>query len=111
MPPQNPTMPGTSRSMAVSINVLPSCASTAYVESRASMKVTLIMGKEIHQRRRRGQPTSAGPRHCIGEGFAMYEIATHLAVMSRRFRLMPLNDDPPHIEARINYRLRSDLFM
>jgi len=41
----------------------------------------------------------------------MYEIATHLAVMSRRFRLMPLNDDPPHIEARINYRLRSDLFM
>jgi cytochrome P450 len=56
-------------------------------------------------------PFGAGPRHCIGEGFAMYEIATHLAHMSRRFRLTPLNDDPPHIEARINYRLRSDLLM
>ncbi len=41
----------------------------------------------------------------------MYEMATHLAVLSRRFRLTPLTDQQPHIEARINYRLRSDLFM
>jgi cytochrome P450 len=52
-----------------------------------------------------------GPRHCIGESLAMYEIATHLAVMSRHFRLTPLSDEEPHIEARINYRLRSDLLM
>jgi cytochrome P450 len=56
-------------------------------------------------------PFGVGPRHCIGEGLAMYEIATHLATMTRRFRLTPLTDAPPHIEARINYRLRSDLLM
>ena len=39
----------------------------------------------------------------------MYEIAMHLAAMTRRFRLKPLDDAPPRIEARINYRLRSDL--
>ncbi len=37
--------------------------------------------------------------------------ATHLAVMARRFRLSLLSDTPPQIEARINYRLRSDLMM
>ena len=56
-------------------------------------------------------PFGVGPRHCIGESLAMYEIATHLAVMSRQFRLTPLSDEEPHIEARINYRLRSDLLM
>ena len=56
-------------------------------------------------------PFGVGPRHCIGESLAMYEIATHLAVMSRHFRLTPLCDQEPHIEARINYRLRSDLLM
>jgi len=56
-------------------------------------------------------PFGVGPRHCIGEGLATYEISTHLAGMARRFRLTPLSDEPPHIEARINYRLRSDLLM
>ena len=56
-------------------------------------------------------PFGVGPRHCIGEGLATYEMATHLAGMARRFKLTPLNDEPPHIEARINYRLRSDLLM
>jgi len=56
-------------------------------------------------------PFGVGPRHCIGEALAMYELATHLAVMARRFRLSLLSDTPPQIEARINYRLRSDLMM
>lgn len=56
-------------------------------------------------------PFGVGPRHCIGEAFAMYEIAMHLATMVSRFRLTPLDDAPPQIEARINYRLRSDLRM
>jgi cytochrome P450 len=56
-------------------------------------------------------PFGVGPRHCIGEGLAMYEIAMHLAAMTRRFRLKPLDDAPPRIEARFNYRLRSDLLM
>ena len=56
-------------------------------------------------------PFGVGPRHCIGENFALYEIAVHLATMARRFRLTPVSDAPPQIEARINYRLRSDLRM
>jgi len=30
---------------------------------------------------------------------------------SQGTRFTPLTDEPPHIEARINYRLRSDLLM
>ncbi|MBS0393523.1 MAG: cytochrome P450 [Proteobacteria bacterium] len=56
-------------------------------------------------------PFGAGPRHCIGENFALYEIAVHFATMARRFRLLPIDDAPPQVEARINYRLRSDLMM
>ena len=56
-------------------------------------------------------PFGVGPRHCIGEALAMFEIATHLSYLSRRFRLTPLSQEPPLIEARINYRLRSDLMM
>ncbi len=56
-------------------------------------------------------PFGVGPRHCIGEALATFEMATHLAVMSRRFRLTPVSDETPRIEARINYRLRSDLSM
>jgi enediyne biosynthesis protein E7 len=56
-------------------------------------------------------PFGVGPRHCIGEALAMYEIAAHLSTMSRRFRLVRVSNEAPHIEARINYRLRSDLWM
>lgn len=56
-------------------------------------------------------PFGVGPRHCIGEGLAMYEIAVHLAKLAARFRLTALDPAPPLIEARINYRLRSDLMM
>lgn len=55
-------------------------------------------------------PFGVGPRHCIGEALAMFEIATHLSYLSRRFRLTPLAG-AALIEARINYRLRSDLMM
>src|SRR5208283_55771 len=48
MPPQNPTMLGTSLAMAVSIRVLPSCASTVNSAPCASTKVTLIMSVHIH---------------------------------------------------------------
>ena len=56
-------------------------------------------------------PFGVGPRHCIGEALAMYEIAMHLARLLARFRLTPVDASPPHVEARINYRLRSDLLM
>ena len=53
-------------------------------------------------------PFGAGPRHCIGENLALYELAVHFATMLRRFRLTPADDRSPQIEARINYRLRSE---
>lgn len=56
-------------------------------------------------------PFGVGPRHCIGEGLAMQELLTHLAVMSSRFRLRPAYSGIPEIEAKINYRLRSALPM
>lgn len=56
-------------------------------------------------------PFGVGPRHCIGEALAMHEMATHLATMTRRFRLTPASTQTPQIEARINYRLRSALPM
>jgi cytochrome P450 len=56
-------------------------------------------------------PFSAGPRHCIGETFAMYEMTIHLYLAARRFRLRYTGDAPPEFEARINLRTRDDLQM
>ncbi len=56
-------------------------------------------------------PFSVGPRHCIGENLAMFEMLVHISTMSRRFRLAPANDDPVEFEAQINLRPRSALMM
>jgi cytochrome P450 len=56
-------------------------------------------------------PFSAGPRHCIGETFAMYEMTIHLYLAARRFRLHYTGAAPPEFEARINLRTRDDLQM
>ncbi len=56
-------------------------------------------------------PFSVGPRHCIGENMAMFEMLVHVNRMARRFRLRLLNDDPIELEAQINLRPRSHLLM
>jgi enediyne biosynthesis protein E7 len=56
-------------------------------------------------------PFSVGPRHCIGENMAMFEMLVHVTRMARRFRLKRLNDDPIELEAQINLRPRSNLLM
>lgn len=56
-------------------------------------------------------PFSVGPRHCIGENMAMFEMLVHVNRMARRFRLQRLNDDPIELEAQINLRPRSNLLM
>jgi cytochrome P450 len=56
-------------------------------------------------------PFSVGPRHCIGENMAMFEMLVHVNRMARRFRLRLLNDDPIELEAQINLRPRSNLMM
>ena len=56
-------------------------------------------------------PFAAGPRHCIGETFALYEMLMHLYKMARRFRLVHVPDRPLELEAQINLRTRHPLFM
>jgi enediyne biosynthesis protein E7 len=56
-------------------------------------------------------PFSAGPRHCIGETFATLEMAIHIYMAARQFRLRCSSDQPMEMEARINLRTREDVLM
>jgi cytochrome P450 len=56
-------------------------------------------------------PFAVGPRHCIGENIAMFEMLVHVSAMSRRFRLKRADDAPIELEAQINLRPRSNLMM
>jgi cytochrome P450 len=56
-------------------------------------------------------PFSVGPRHCIGENMAMFEMLVHVNHMARRFRLRRLTEGPIEFEAQINLRPRSNLKM
>jgi len=56
-------------------------------------------------------PFAAGPRHCIGETFALYEMLVHLYKVARRYRLAYVPDKPLELEAQINLRTRHPLHM
>jgi cytochrome P450 len=56
-------------------------------------------------------PFAAGPRHCIGETFALYEMLMHLHHVARQFRLIHVPDKPIELEAQINLRTRYPLHM
>jgi cytochrome P450 len=56
-------------------------------------------------------PFAVGPRHCIGENLAMFEMLAHLHAMSKRFRLTRASNEPIELEAQINLRPRSNLMM
>jgi enediyne biosynthesis protein E7 len=56
-------------------------------------------------------PFAVGPRHCIGENIAMFEMLVHMRTMTRRFRLTRATDEPIEFEAQINLRPRSNLMM
>jgi enediyne biosynthesis protein E7 len=56
-------------------------------------------------------PFSAGPRHCVGETFATYEMAIHIYQAARQFRLRCAQSGPREMEARINLRMREDVLM
>jgi cytochrome P450 len=56
-------------------------------------------------------PFSAGPRHCVGETFAIYEMAIHIYHAARAYRLRSTRSGPLEMEARINLRVREDLSM
>jgi cytochrome P450 len=56
-------------------------------------------------------PFAAGPRHCIGETFALYEMLMHLYKVARRYRLTYVPDNPLELEAQINLRTLHPLHM
>src|SRR5579863_5741899 len=56
-------------------------------------------------------PFAAGPRHCIGETLALYEMLVHLYMAARRYRLVYVPDKPLELEAQINLRTRHPLHM
>ena len=56
-------------------------------------------------------PFAAGPRHCIGETFALYEMLMHLYKVARRNRLTYLPTEPVELEAQINLRTKNPLYM
>jgi cytochrome P450 len=56
-------------------------------------------------------PFSAGPRFCIGSGFAMAEMAMHVTMVARRFELHYAGTAPAEPEFQINLRTRHPLRM
>lgn len=56
-------------------------------------------------------PFAAGPRHCIGESLALYEMYMHLYKVARRYRLTYVPDKPLELEAQINLRTKFPLMM
>ncbi len=56
-------------------------------------------------------PFAAGPRHCIGQNFSLYEILLHFNHAARRFLLSDPQPARPPLEARINLRTAGDVHM
>ncbi|HTY48495.1 MAG TPA: cytochrome P450 [Steroidobacteraceae bacterium] len=56
-------------------------------------------------------PFAAGPRHCIGETFALYEMLMHLYKVARHYRLVRASQEPIELSAQINLRTRNPLIM
>ena len=56
-------------------------------------------------------PFAAGPRHCIGETFALYEMLMHVQRVAREFRLVHVPREPFALEAQINLRTRHPVYM
>jgi cytochrome P450 len=56
-------------------------------------------------------PFAVGPRHCIGESVAMFEMLVHMHTMMQRFKLSRATREPIEFEAQINLRPRSNLMM
>jgi cytochrome P450 len=84
----------------------------AFWDDPEAFRPARFAGADAEERHRFSYiPFAVGPRHCIGEGLAMFEMLVHLHRMSQRFRLTRAGTDPIELEAQINLRPRSHLMM
>jgi cytochrome P450 len=56
-------------------------------------------------------PFSRGPRNCIGEQLALYEMQIHLIFMARQFKLSTQSKQPIALDPQINLRTKYPLLM
>ena len=70
-----------------------------------------VGGRDEDRHRFAYLPFAAGPRHCIGENLATFEMMLHMNGATRRFRLSPVAPGPVTLEARINLRPAQDIHM
>lgn len=56
-------------------------------------------------------PFGAGPRRCLGEGFAAQMAVLHLATIAREWRLRPVSDGPVAVTATTSYQPTHGLLM
>jgi enediyne biosynthesis protein E7 len=56
-------------------------------------------------------PFGAGPRRCLGDGFAIYEMLANLSRFARRFRLRMVPGQDVRLEPRVNLRPAQPMFM
>jgi enediyne biosynthesis protein E7 len=68
-------------------------------------------GQDAERPRFAFMPFAAGPRHCIGETLALYEMLMHLKKVVPRYRLVFVPGSPPELEAQINLRTRQPLYL
>jgi cytochrome P450 len=84
----------------------------AFWSDPEAFKPERFAGADAEQRHRFAYiPFAAGPRHCIGENIAMFEMLVHMRTMAQRFHLSRATDEPIELEAQINLRPRSNLMM
>jgi cytochrome P450 len=84
----------------------------AYWSDPEEFRPERFAGADAEERHRFSYiPFAVGPRHCIGENIAMFEMLVHVHAMSRRFRLTRASNEPIELEAQINLRPRSNLMM
>ena len=56
-------------------------------------------------------PFSGGPRHCVGEKFAMSELEFMLTLILQRFDISPAWSSEPEMEAMLSLRPRPDILI
>jgi cytochrome P450 len=56
-------------------------------------------------------PFGAGPRNCIGEALARFEMQIHLSMIAKMLRLRHDGGKPPELETGVNLRPKEDFIM